>query len=381
VNQLFPARYFSALAAAAALVALSSWSAATPALADQRTSTITMATPTSTPAAGSSSGAILHRPGLIASEPDSAERELDGENARIRQTPTPRPSAGDARRDAPMPLDSQDVPLAGNGAHPKPLDGNPELFVMVDPHGWYADFTITTSDEAYHWLAVCSDGQPNTTDPAQFIYDVCDGVKFAGVEAQKGHQSTFHIDGLHPDTSYIYAVLAVTDGDDVMTWGPFSTQRRTLSWTIDEIYINDDSDDLSDGDLSFKFIMETDNATKEATLKRDAGTDESIYPQVELVSEGDDSAYVTLTVYGFDDDVGCFIICTLDSSGAWGCNDTSSFERACAYTTLAVCDTHQFETVSHVGPYDSWWGYIELRANGSALVFTVYGRVSVLYGS
>lgn len=342
---------------------------------------------------------------------DSARLALATNTPRARATPTstPMPDPDDLRRLQPTATSTPEpereitrstptstperiqIPLLPGGLEverttpPHTLDLEPGIFVMVEPHGWYAQVEVTTSDEAYHWLAICFQGQPNTTDPGEFIANVCTTVKYAGVDSQKGHSSTFHADGLHPGTPYIFAALAVKSSGDEMTWGPFSTLKRNLEWRIDEIYVGDDSDDLSGGDLHFLFTMKSDNASKDDDLDLpEDGTDSesSVFPDMVIRIEDDDSPVLTLSVVGADDDTGCdFIVCTLDSETMFGqCASSSEWDRACAWKTVAVWNQNDFDIVSNIGPYEDWSGFLELKAKGDSLEFTVKSHVAVLYG-
>ncbi len=101
----------------------------------------------------------------------------------------------------------------------------PPLLAGVEPHGWYADITVNTTEPAYHALAVCFQGQPNSVDPADFN-QVCNDFAYASLgSGQKETQRTFHADGLKPGTPYIYAALASYDTGQEMTSAPFSTPR------------------------------------------------------------------------------------------------------------------------------------------------------------
>lgn len=114
--------------------------------------------------------------------------------------------------------------------------------VRIDPHGTFAGFeVIATSKLKSFELTAFLDNQPV--------------AGMIGVDTANWNTFLLH---LRPGTAYDYA-LEVKDeaGNSQKLSGNFTTQKRLVTVTFGDLKITDDSDDLSDGDLTIWYNADT----------------------------------------------------------------------------------------------------------------------------
>jgi hypothetical protein len=81
-------------------------------------------------------------------------------------------------------------------------------------------------------------------------------VRYAPAVGSPGFSHTKKLYGIEPGTKYYYLIRASSQGGlAANTSGDFKTLRRFAKVSIDKIHVIDDSDELSEGELSFSFHL------------------------------------------------------------------------------------------------------------------------------
>lgn len=311
---------------------------------------------------------------------------------RVRANPTPTSTPSIEREVRPTPtrtpgplenINPQNIPgLAPDPALGpiEPKDFGIPLFVLVDPHGTYADFTIMADSPSIFAIAVSTG--PFKSNDFTNIFDE-DTIVFTGLSLLAGSKTdgAFQALPLVPDTGYSFAVYAKNPStqEEQLTTGTFSTLQRHVKWTIEQIAVWDDSDDLSAGDIYFLFDMTgfkggEINVTAGATSGVhyfEIDTDDSVYPYIDVTMQDNQGDGVKLGALGVDDDG--------DSPAGsmflfWpGCSNPSNpWDVACGFTTEGG--------LVEVGPGEEFSRYAKIDGSGHSLEFTVYTHVYIFYG-
>jgi hypothetical protein len=122
--------------------------------------------------------------------------------------------------------------------------------VQYEAHGTYTLFGFLTMQSAVATVQV-STAAPQKSAAGVWTFPAGASVQTAFSAKQVGHQ--VEIDNLTPGTAYHFIINAAkgpTGVDDQET-GAFTTLKRMVTVTINQITVTDDSDALSAGDLAF----------------------------------------------------------------------------------------------------------------------------------
>jgi hypothetical protein len=200
--------------------------------------------------------------------------------------------------------------------------------------------------------------------------------------AQIGTQHQAQLNTLKPSTLYHYVISAhdKKSGLWFKTSGTFKTFRRMVTVNFRKLWITDDSDDLSAGDLRFGFYINGQPAAKYPSgsgyASLDTGDQKTINRTVGFTNA---KPTLTLKATGFDNDVG---FGGLDSTGAnfpagdpnLGTGEGKNGEWSSASQTINV-DNH--DPVDTVGPI--FFKLVAKGAHGSDLEFEVHGEYKISY--
>jgi hypothetical protein len=134
--------------------------------------------------------------------------------------------------------------------------------VGVEPHGTYAAFQVKTNEPANLMIQV---GTSSTQNADGTLADVHSMAVY-----NAGYKTSFSINvgksllgaALEPDTTYYYVVIAKDAQGNKARTSPvsFKTLKRWITVVYEKVYVDDDSDDLSQGD--FTFILKIDGEEK-----------------------------------------------------------------------------------------------------------------------
>lgn len=189
---------------------------------------------------------------------------------------------------------------------------------------------------------------------------------------------------LQPGQPYQYVVtLKDKNGQTELLGKDFKTLRRRATVTFAELTVDDDSDDLSDGELQFAFFIDDENAPSGKPLfypneidTAQLGTGEK--KTLNIKDHVDDPHdLMPLRVTGFDDDWYEGPLSTLNTKGAVPINDP----------TLADGNDDRGEWVSATttvntevqGSGEAFTAPFKLKADKKKLKFTVTGSYTVSY--
>lgn len=126
----------------------------------------------------------------------------------------------------------------------------------VTPHGTFADFTFTTRQPTVPIILA------STKAPGPDRAFAKGDVSTSSWPIAGGKQTSHRVQllNLEPNTTYHFIVSAFHQGKEVKKMGVFTTLRRFVQITFDRVHVNQDSDKMSAGDLSFEFYINGDNA-------------------------------------------------------------------------------------------------------------------------
>jgi len=167
--------------------------------------------------------------------------------------------------------------------------------VVVDPHGTFADFTAATSTDATFIVQAFS--APPKSD------GTCPSAPLAGTLWKPTPSKVFSGQMLHLDagTLHCFTVTAKdAGGNEQKVHKTFSTHKRFVTVTIDEIFIQNDSDDGGLGEIGFDVTVHNQQDVA-AVPQKDIGTAGTIHPNKQY-TVADAPTTVKLYVYGYDDD-------------------------------------------------------------------------------
>ena len=261
-----------------------------------------------------------------------------------------------------------------------PFIGN----IKPDPRGTYAKINFTTKDSSLPIVSV------STKKPLSFPLVSTKDEKTWGQPsdiastnfAQIGTQHQAQLNTLTPNTLHYYVISAhdKKSGLWFKTSGTFKTFRRMVTVNFRKLWITDDSDDLSAGDLRFGFYINGQPAAKYPSgsgyASLDTGDQKTINKTVGFTNA---KPTLTLKTTGFDNDVG---FGGLDSTGAnfpagdpnLGTGEGKNGEWSSASQTINV-DNH--DPVDTVGPI--FFKLVAKGAHGSDLEFEVHGEYKISY--
>jgi hypothetical protein len=228
--------------------------------------------------------------------------------------------------------------------------------VVVTPHGTFADVKVLATAKLKTFeLTANEPGQPVSS-------------AMIGWDTQTWNTQLLSLD---PGTTYEFA-LKVTDesGNSQTRFGTFTTLKRQVTVTFDAITVTDDSDDLSEGDLTFWFDAgegwDTGN-----TFSAGVDTGDTVHPGWSTVVSGGPDL-LELGLHGHDDDCGPFTLCSMGSmpSASTTGGSNSEADWATAHHTINTLVS---------GPGESFSGPFSLATSAYALKFSGSGTFSVTY--
>ena len=256
--------------------------------------------------------------------------------------------------------------------------------IKPDPRGTYAKINFTTKGASLPVVSV------STKKPLSFpLVSTKDEKTWSQPSdiastnfAQIGTQHQAQLNTLKPSTLYHYVISAhdKKSGLWFKTSGTFKTFRRMVTVNFRKLWITDDSDDLSAGDLRFGFYINGQPAAKYPSgsgyASLDTGDQKTINRTVGFTNA---KPTLTLKATGFDNDVG---FGGLDSTGAnfpagdpnLGTGEGKNGEWSSASQTINV-DNH--DPVDTVGPI--FFKLVAKGAHGSDLEFEVHGEYKISY--
>jgi hypothetical protein len=197
--------------------------------------------------------------------------------------------------------------------------------VQITPHGTFADVkVIATAKLATFEISVFDQG------------NLVSGM--IGWDTTTWNTSVL---GLKPNTSYTFELIVRDEaGNKQVKTGAFKTLKRRVTMTYTTVTVNDDSDDLSAGDLSFWFLGSAwDGPTPEQGI--DSGTTVTFNKTLVFDNAPDD---VTFGIHGWDDDCSGLSLCSEGvapgssiptGSGSWAVN-TSEQDTTQVWKTVFV---------------------------------------------
>lgn len=250
--------------------------------------------------------------------------------------------------------------------------------LKVTPHGTYATFDVET-------LAPTKIGVAVYSKPADSKGNFPPGSLLTGAAGASAAKHTLDTFGVIPaNTEHFYEVIATAgNGATFKKLGSFMTLKRQVEVGFKSIYIDDDSDGGSEGDLTFTFSVNG----QYKTIWAEADTGETVAlllcPEVFCalahIVVTNAPATTGLAVLGKDDD-------TADLP--WPQNDyclapsgppyfpSSGAGDDCDWNTVEAHAHHN----SHKGPNEAYTVTFSMKAdNSSALRFTVTVMLKVSY--
>jgi len=174
---------------------------------------------------------------------------------------------------------------------------------VVDAHGLSADVAVRTARPALVEIRVGTLPVFSTPTGAELTASGIVSTDYS--RAQVPDYATV-MRGLLPATHYFWAVRATdaTLGTQTL-WGEFTTRRRTVDVTFDRVHIDDDSDELSDGELEFGYWVHGTFVAIDP--RRDLGTGGDLITGRRLLwtdTRPPTNDPMIVSVYGHDDDDG-----------------------------------------------------------------------------
>jgi hypothetical protein len=168
---------------------------------------------------------------------------------------------------------------------------------------------------------------------------------------------------LLPNKTYNYIVRA----GSFYTTGQATTLNRQVTITFNQIDVIDDSDDLSAGDLSFRFFV---NGTEKFSFGASASSGETLNPNKVFASFLPGTS-MSLKVVGVDDDCDFGQLCTSgipsSGSGSHADYDWATAESGSINIAQLGPDTNSFSKT------------VTFEARGYALEFKVFAKIDVRY--
>lgn len=236
----------------------------------------------------------------------------------------------------------------------------------VTPHGTFATFNVTTSAATSINIAVGTQADANGDPLSSSIKGTASGNNSANIA--KSHD----VFGLQAKTLYFYVVQATdANGATFTSHGSFTTLARTAEIHFEKIFIINDSDGDSEGDLEFTFLVE---GQPQKSIEAEADTGESVVflggkVPLALFVVNDAPATLKLAVVGCDDDSPDFPPHNKPYCPLGGISSSSSADWA---TTEQAFDVP-------TGPVEETWASFAMTTDTGALKFTAHGKFRATY--
>ena len=190
--------------------------------------------------------------------------------------------------------------------------------IKPDPNGTFAKITFDTKEGSLPVVSVSTEKPlnfPVVSTKDEKMWSKPTDIAYSNF-AQTGTQHWAQLNKLKPGTLYHYVISAhdKTSGQWFKMPGFFKTFRRMVTVNFRKLWITDDSDDLSAGDLRFGFYINGQPVAKYPSgsgyASLDTNDQKTINRSVGFIPA---PATLTLKATGFDNDVG---FGGLDSTGA-----------------------------------------------------------------
>jgi hypothetical protein len=254
-----------------------------------------------------------------------------------------------------------------------------------DPHGTFAKINFTTKESSLPVVSV-STKKPlsfplvSTKDENMWDPQPSDIVSNFAQIGTKHHPQ---LNKLKPGTLYHYVISAhdKKSGQWFKTRGTFKTLNRAITVKFKKLWITDDSDDLSAGDLRFGFYINGKPAAKYPSGSGYASLDTDQQKTINIgVAFTPAPKTLTLKATGFDNDSTEFGGLDTTSSSFPGDNPdhgTGELENGEMSSTSQTINVDNHDPVDTVGPI--FFKLVAKGGNGSDLAFEVHGDYKISY--
>ena len=254
-----------------------------------------------------------------------------------------------------------------------------------DPHGTFAKINFTTKESSLPVVSV-STKKPlsfplvSTKDEKMWDPQPSDIVSNFAQIGTKHHPQ---LNKLKPGTLYHYVISAhdKKSGQWFKTRGTFKTLNRAITVKFKKLWITDDSDDLSAGDLRFGFYINGKPAAKYPSGSGYASLDTDQQKTINIgVAFTPAPKTLTLKATGFDNDSTEFGGLDTTSSSFPGDNPdhgTGELENGEMSSTSQTINVDNHDPVDTVGPI--FFKLVAKGGNGSDLAFEVHGDYKISY--
>ena len=257
-------------------------------------------------------------------------------------------------------------------------------YIKTDPHGTFAIIHFKTLNSSLPVVSVSTKKPlsfPLVSSKDEKMWSDPDDIASSNF-AQTGTQHHAQLNKLKPGTLYHYVISAhdKKTGQWFKTRGTFKTLRRAVTVNFKKLWITDDSDGGSDGDLRFGFYV---NGKPKAKYPSGSGyasldTDEqkTINRSVAFLPAPDT---LTLKATGFDNDSGPGEVDTTHAgfpanNPNLGTGEGKNGEWTSTSKTINVDNTDPEDTV---GPI--FFKLVAKEAHDSDLEFEVHGEYKISY--
>jgi hypothetical protein len=264
----------------------------------------------------------------------------------------------------------------------------PRFFQYIDPeeHGTFAIIHFKTLNSSLPVVSVSTKKPlsfPSVSTKDEKMWSQPSDIASSNF-AQIGTTHNAELNKLKPGTLYHYVISAhdKKSGQWFKTRGTFKTFRRKVTVNFRKLWITDDSDGGSAGDLRFGFYINGQPAAKYPSgsgyASLDTDQQKTINRTVGFIPAPDT---LTLKATGFDNDVPDFPV-SLDSTGSnfpagnpnLGTGEGENGEWTSVSQTINVDNRDPVDTV---GPI--FFKLVAKGAHGSDLEFEVHGEYKISY--
>jgi len=257
-------------------------------------------------------------------------------------------------------------------------------YIKTDPHGTFAIIKFNTINTSLPVVSVSTKKPlsfPSVSSKDEKMWSDPDDIDSSNF-AQTGTQHQAQLNKLKPGTLYHYVISAhdKKTGQWFKTRGTFKTLRRAVTVNFRKLWITDDSDGGSDGDLRFGFYINGQPKAKYPSgsgyVSLDTDEQKTINRTVPIIPAADT---LTLKATGFDNDSGPGEVDTTSAgfpanNPNLGTGEGKNGEWTSTSQTINV-DNH--DPVDTVGPI--FFKLVAKEAHDSDLEFEVHGEYKISY--
>jgi hypothetical protein len=243
--------------------------------------------------------------------------------------------------------------------------------VQVTPHGQYADITFNTMVAAVAIVQV-AEVAPNKLADGTLTYAGIGTDSFATTPAVNNHK--VELPNLKPNTSYHFLINAAKGsvGTDAQYHGTFTTLKRYVKATINEINLLDDTEWDGAGDVVFNLYADftgPDFFPSAGTTKWNSNETKTMNMHVTTVA--DNSVTVKLRAWEWDDNQKGWIVGQPITIGSYNTAGLDG-DNASASKTF---------NVEGNGHDEAFTQYFSLETTGQDLKFLAFGYIEVSYAA